>query len=682
MNKCILRQLLRALSSFNLTPHQKTDYARKLLIKHLFPTQPWKENIPTGIINNVEKILCRYSLKPDGTPQAFTPEILSLLRESSLNTRKKQGVFFTPWELGTKLATETLDALESLHGPLSASQLFALKILDPAAGAGGLLLPFAVELTRRICLRSHTSSATVLRHVLQSQLYAVDIDAGALEDYRLRASLLGGNKHLSMHTCVVNSLHHFRQRSILEKIFKEVITTQKGFDIILANPPYVGQKNNAMLFNELRKNPLWKDKITPKGDLHYLFFYLALRLLRPGAVAGFITPPYFTTAAGALSLRDHLQKNVSFLRLINFEDKNLFPDTSNHTLLSVFTKGKINSPCILGPHQIQILQSSLYEGKNNFLCTHSPDPDTPHLLSILQKMQQSPYTLGEIAHISNGLMTGCDRLSATHLNKFKLPGLKKGMGVFVLSDKEKKEFSLSPTEKKKIKPFFKNSDISPFLPNYKNRYWLIDLFYPNDREINIKHYPHLLAHLTRFRPVLLARKQNNNGIQHQLKRGVFWFASVRRKMDFEGEKLVIPQRAIRPCFAYAPGPWYASSDVYFISKSKKDISLLALLSLLNSPLYHLWLYYKGKRKGALLELYAQPLNNLPIPDIDANTRHNLETLVRRILTLKHSNLKTDSSSLEKQIFLHACGLFHLTPQEIHSLWNWHQKYSKKILPIK
>ncbi|MBO4675116.1 MAG: hypothetical protein J5601_03405, partial [Elusimicrobiaceae bacterium] len=326
--------------------------------------------------------------------------------------------------------------------------------------------------------------------------------------------------------------------------------------------------------------------------------------------------------------------------------------------------------CCVGIKKIKVLPVHLWEGKNLFLRTQIAQEKSPLLSRILQKMSQMPYTLGEVAKVSNGLMTGCDKISTAHLRKFKLPGVQKGNGVFVLSDKEKSQLTLNQYECQKIKPFFKNSDIAPYFASTLPHHWLIDLFYPNDRDLDFSRYPHLLAHLARFKPVLLARRQNNNGIQHQLAAGKYWFGSVRRKMDFEEEKLVVPHRAQKPCFAYSKGPWYASSDVYFVSHPQKNFSLESLLALLNSPVYHLWLYYNGKRKGKLLELYAQPLNELPLPKISYSVQQQLASLSHEIVRKKAANPSESTSLLEQKVAHLSANLFHLTPSEEKALAQW------------
>ncbi len=519
--------------------------------------------------------------------------------------KKEAGSFYTPQPLAQLLAKEVLS-----HVP--PANLQQLHILDPAAGEGGLLLPFACELAKqRHTQETHKTRNEILQDILARQLYAADISGQALAKIPLPAA----------HCYVGDSLDVYQHQSVLEYTFKT------KFDIILANPPYIGQKGHAPIFNKLRRNPMWKEYVTPKNDLLYYFFYLTLHLLKPGGLAGFITPPYFSTAQGGKVLRQTLHDQATFLRLINFEEKHLFTEADPHTLLSVFQKGKLTLPCKVGwEHITPVKQTHLFYGADSFLQTHA----TNQTHDLLARMAKAPYALGEIASVSNGLMTGCDR-------------------AFILTEAQKNALSLTQKELAKLRPFFKNSDIHAYIPNTQPRLWLIDFFYPNDRDMNVKNYPHLLSHLTQFKTKLLARKQNNNGIDKQLAKGNFWFGSVRRKMNFEGEKIVLPHRGRTVSAAYSNGSWYASSDVYFISNPKSPHTLWSILGLLNSAPYLAWLQTNGKRKGELLELYSAPLKQLPIPKLTPQKQANLEELTRQIFAQTHAGNSTDIAKLQKQL---------------------------------
>ena len=591
---------------------------------------------------------------------------------------REKGVFYTPDTVAQHLAGQTLfyalcrqaslppeEARALLNGTQTADLktltfLKNLTVCDPACGTGNLLIPFAQKLAD-ILQRAEpqTPYGQILAQVVRQNLYAGDISPQAISTFKLRLALLPGveNPFNFPNLQVLDALSAHNGQTCWQAEFPAVFSKKGGFDVVLSNPPYIGQKNHREIFEPLRQNPLWQDKITPKSDLLYLFFYLTLKILRTSGTAGFLTTPYFATAQGAALLRQDLRENAAFLYLQDFGEQRLFAEADgHHSLISIFEKGHTKATCAV--NGTPVAQGALFNGENAYLLIQTGG----NLQAVLAKMASVPRTLKDVATVTNGLMTGCDKISAAHLKKFALPGVEKGDGVFVLSSREKNELNLSETEQSRLKPFFKNSDIFPYAARQIPNRWLIDFFYPGDKDTDFSNYPALRAHLKKFAPVLLARKQNNNGIDKALKRGEYWFGSVRRKMDFDAPKLAVPQRAVKNTFAYTPGPWYASSDVYFIS-APKGVSLWYLLALFNSAPYYAWLFYKGKRKGNLLELYSAPLNDLPVPAAAQDDEAALEALAKQMYDLKTKHPQADTEPLEAQINRLAGKVLTLTEDE-------------------
>jgi adenine-specific DNA-methyltransferase len=140
--------------------------------------------------------------------------------------------------------------------------------------------------------------------------------------------------------------------------------------------------------------------------------------------------------------------------------------------------------------------------------------------------------------------------------------------------------------------------------------------------------------------------------------------SVRRRLDFCQEKIVAPQRSRRNVFGYNDIPWYASADVYFITRRDPDFELKYLLGLLNSRLYFVWLYHKGKRKGEMLELYQKPLTEIPVKRVSKSEQNPFIETVDKILAAKRRDPKADTTTLEQQIDRLVYQLYDLTQDEI------------------
>ena len=97
-----------------------------------------------------------------------------------------------------------------------------------------------------------------------------------------------------------------------------------------------------------------------------------------------------------------------------------------------------------------------------------------------------------------------------------------------------------------------------------------------------------------------------------------------------------------------------------------------ILALINSKLYYLWLYTRGKRKGDMLELYQNPLSEIPIKDIPEKQQKPFIELVDRILSItndkdylknqdKQARVKAYGNRIDKMVY----ELYELTPEEIN-----------------
>jgi adenine-specific DNA-methyltransferase len=153
-------------------------------------------------------------------------------------------------------------------------------------------------------------------------------------------------------------------------------------------------------------------------------------------------------------------------------------------------------------------------------------------------------------------------------------------------------------------------------------------------------------------------------IASAMKAGNYCCISYARDEElFDGPKIVSPQRSYQNTFCYNDIPWYASADVYYITPKEPSVSLKYVLALVNSRLYFLWLYLKGKRKGEMLELYQKPLSEIPIKRIAPDDQKPFIKLVDRILATKQRDAGADVSSLEREIDELVYALYGLTKEE-------------------
>jgi adenine-specific DNA-methyltransferase len=469
---------------------------------------------------------------------------------------------------------------------------------------------------------------------------------------------------------------------IWELEFSEVFKEKGGFDVVIGNPPYVGEKGHKEIFRELKKGNMGK-YYQGKMDLFYFFFHLALNLGNHTSKIAFITTNYYVTASGGKKLRTDLKKRSIVERLINFNELKIFETArGQHNMITILCKGhdpeQIANTCITertGNANSEILnkiiswtdpktkyykikQKDLYTGSQNYIRFESLNGGNNLLGSALNKMQSQGTLLGEICNVNQGIVTGADKVSNRHLKKYNWKE-EKGTGIFVLNDEEVETLNT----KKYFKKWFKNSDIRKYYTNVDTSE---NILYLND---NFEGEQDILSHLSRFKENLLERREVHSGSRkwHDLWRG-------RDPEIFESPKIVAPQRSNTNTFGYSENAWYASADVYFItSKPNTKVRLKYILALLNSKLFYQWLYHKGKRKGETLELYQTPLSEIPIKIIEEKEQQLFITMVDKILDLTSGenydphNPPEIQKELEEQIDQMVYKLYGLTKEEIEDV---------------
>ena len=133
---------------------------------------------------------------------------------------------------------------------------------------------------------------------------------------------------------------------------------------------------------------------------------------------------------------------------------------------------------------------------------------------------------------------------------------------------------------------------------------------------------------------------------------------------FVSPKIVCPQRSKVNTFGYNECDWYATSDVFYVTNPQSDYNIKYILSLLNSKLYYLWLYHKGKRKGEVLELTAKPLSEIPIKKASKDMQDKIIEVVNTIIEQKKQNPNYDTSAFEHIIDQYVYEIYGITDSEV------------------
>ena len=449
--------------------------------------------------------------------------------------------------------------------------------------------------------------------------------------------------------------------------FKDIFD-KGGFDIIVANPPYIGEKGHKDLFQSVKQDLALTEFYYGKMDYFYFFFHLSINLLHNKGICAFISTNYYPTALGAKKLRLDLEKRTNILQLINFNEYKIFESAlGQHNLITMFEKNTLHSkeskvinnsrkgnvkdghiPFILdGSDELvkvgYICHDKLFEGEDHYIRLYVEESGDNQIASVFDKLTMGNQRLGDIANVNTGLFTACDKVFISDIDSIEY------------------KFKTNQLEQTLLKPLFKNSDIEKYTTKEINS--KVVIYHHEKASYKLSEIPNIYAYLLGHKEKLLQRKDNS--LKGALKRGRWDVMALPKiAINFEGPKIVAPQRSKSNTFGYNEIPWYAASDVFFITTKDNSYDLKYILGLLNSHLYYFWLYNKGKRKGEMLELIAKPLSEIPIKKANTIQQQCIIDLVDAIIDKKKHDNKADTSVLEREIDQKVYELYGLSPEEI------------------
>ena len=450
---------------------------------------------------------------------------------------------------------------------------------------------------------------------------------------------------------------------------EQMFGVKDGFNIVLGNPPYLGEKGHKDVFRTVKDSRLGKKFSQAKMDYFYYFFHLALELAANQGVVCFITTNYYPKAPSAKLVRTEFKEKTNVLKLVDFHDLKIFQSAlGQHNLITLLSKSEPNpdhlvQTCIAqrrgeadstilngilrwddsATMYFSIKQSELYKGERLDISTRAGTS----LDAVLDQLELSGTKLNALVNISNGLHTGADN-------------------VFVFEEIPEELSSDELVIEQYVKPLYKVSDLVRFgskAPHKKV------LYLPH--AVELKHHPRLESYLLSHKEKLSSRAQIVRSKQS-------WFRLVwPRSQDlFEfAPKVVAPYSSRTNSFFYTDGQFYGSGDIYYLV-GKGDISMRAICAILNSTVGLVWFRNRGKLKGDMIFFQGDSLGVFPIPSEVAGNRslERLEVIVDKLQTMvataddPHAQVNsTDYINLYEELDRIVFQMYGLTHQDIATI---------------
>ncbi|MBS1790263.1 MAG: Eco57I restriction-modification methylase domain-containing protein [Acidobacteria bacterium] len=390
---------------------------------------------------------------------------------------------------------------------------------------------------------------------------------------------------------------------------REVTDAGGGFDIVLANPPYVRMELFKPIKPILKRN--FPDVHAERADLYVYFYDRAQQLLKPSGVGCFISSNKWLRAGYGESLRQSLLDKQAFHLIVDFGDLPVFKATAYPAVFIWQKEARGNIATAWA--EIQDLQACYNEGVREHV------KRIAHVLPHTQfgqgksrvatsatnerrlKMEESGPRLGEICQ--GKIMWG----------------VKTGLNEAFFIDRATRDLLLEaqPECKEIIKPLLKGEDIRFYEIQFRETY----LLYMN-HGIPIGRYPSLRNYLKPFRQKLEARATQQEWYELQQPQAIY-------ARLFNHPKIVYPVIGKEPRFAMDELGNYHNDKAY--SLATDDYYLLGIL---NSQSVRSWVFETlSPLRGGYYEFRGIYMETLPIPDAPATDRQTVTKLARNAQSL-------------------------------------------------
>ena len=416
-----------------------------------------------------------------------------------------------------------------------------------------------------------------------------------------------------------------------------------GFDIIIANPPYIKEgRMSKTFFEPYKDSPYYKGKM----DIWYLFACNGLDLLNSNGVLCFIATNNWTTSFGASKLRDKVIKETRICNIVDFGAVMMFESASIQTMIMMFQKDKVTDDYTFDYRRLTAYKATekeaiailepLYKTYEQAEC-YTPTIRRANFYDKNITFSQSSDILEEMLKLSNviylndteiaqGIVPNPDVVNSRNIKSIPddeiiSNDIKVGDGVFVV---DHNYFSyLGQCEKQYIKELYEPTNCHKY---YLDNKVVKDIIYIT--KTNYKEdAPFILQHLWKYRFIMEQRRENQTG-----RLNYYHLHWPREESYFrKSEKILVPRKSSSPIFTYANKATYVMMAINIIQTDR--VNLKYLTGLLNSKLIEFWLKNKGKMQGANYQLDKEPLQQIPIAVPAVNIQKLIATLVDYIILI-------------------------------------------------
>lgn len=244
-------------------------------------------------------------------------------------------------------------------------------------------------------------------------------------------------------------------------VFFDVFKNNKGFDIVIANPPYLRQEE--IIPYKKRIEDTYK-LYNSTSDIYTYFYELSKSILNDEGCSSFITSNKWMRAKYGLKLRKFFLEDVNLIDIVNFTDLKIFQNATTNTNLTLFSKDNT---------RLNNLTYCEFSKKDNVIS------DLDYVISNSYEVNRNSLNIENFSFndVSNNNLLNkiiSKGVQFKDLNAKIYYGLKTGFneGFVIDGILREKLIKKCPLAKELIKPILRGRDISKYNFNFNDK-WLI-----------------------------------------------------------------------------------------------------------------------------------------------------------------------------------------------------------------
>ena len=462
--------------------------------------------------------------------------------------------------------------------------------------------------------------------------------------------------------------HPFNPNNVCGFFDSKLMFGINGFDIIVANPPYLKERDNKKVFEIVNNSEFGKQYHQGKMDYWYYFLHKAIDLVRRSGVISYITSRYWINSSGARKLIQRVQKELSFIEIVDIGKLKVFDEVSGHHMVAVYQKNKLRDKFICKKLENDINDIDKWKDTENVKIQTLSNESIFHDNEIIFQKDELVFNevinLGQIADISQGVVEAIDKLSKKAYGKSKRKDIGIGDGVFVLNKEEVVHLGLTKQEKEILKKYIDPGNVRKYSINWSGKY----LIYADKQvKFDIKthsDFVNIKLHLDRFKEFITS---SNRPYGLHRPRDIKYFIN---------HKIIVKNMFVDNEFAIDTDNYFVGFSFSSVIQKDRSYDLKYILAVLNSRFALRWFYQYGKKRGAGVDIGVDKLRSFPIKRATINQQKPFALMVDKIMLItresgyfNNDKKQAKVKEYERQIDQMVYKLYNLTPKEIEIVEN-------------